>query len=158
VEAATHKKCSANEQFSAGKYHDARENYGKALRYLESLSRRSDDEDDVYHQAKSVRIALLLNLAACHLKEEDYANAVQRCELVLGQEPNSQKALYRRGVAFSNMRKVEEATADLRRVLDMVEPSDDATIRDVRRELKKVKQLVEEEKQRDRNMARRMLG
>jgi len=135
----------------------------KALSYLENMKHADEDADAEemfdYEQAlrdevKSVQVMLLLNVAACCLKQGDYDEAVAHCNAVLKKQPENPKALYRRGVAQGNLGLLAEANADLRHVLRLTDKTDTATLRDVRRELEKVKHKVEE----DRGLAKRMLG
>mmetsp|Transcript_89526 Transcript_89526/g.187034 ORF Transcript_89526/g.187034 Transcript_89526/m.187034 type:complete len:374 (-) Transcript_89526:195-1316(-) len=160
VEAATTQKQRANELFKEGHYYDeARAAYKKALGYLSTLSHRTDDEDEICNQAQSVRMALLLNSAACDLKQKQYSQAVDICSEVLLREPSNLKAKYRRGIAASYLGNHEQANDDLRSVLHVAEQQNDtATIRDARRELARVKNLVEAEKQKDKSLAKKMMG
>mmetsp|Transcript_148316 Transcript_148316/g.385594 ORF Transcript_148316/g.385594 Transcript_148316/m.385594 type:complete len:887 (-) Transcript_148316:85-2745(-) len=159
VEAATAQKVKANRLFKDGGHAEAREAYSKALGYLRTMSRRTEEEDEVCEQAQAVRVALLLNLAACDLKTGDYARVIETCNTVLDDQPDHQKALYRRGVACSHLGRLDAASADLRKVLKTAESEGDAaTARDARRELARVKKLVEAQRQEDRAFARRMIG
>eukprot|EP00928_Gymnodinium_smaydae_P015540 TRINITY_DN15750_c0_g2_i1.p1 TRINITY_DN15750_c0_g2~~TRINITY_DN15750_c0_g2_i1.p1 ORF type:complete len:371 (+),score=73.87 TRINITY_DN15750_c0_g2_i1:58-1170(+) len=158
VEAATAQKEKANKLFKSGAYEEAQEAYSKAIGYLGTLTRRGDDEDEVWLQAQTVRSALQLNLAACGLKREDYRQALKNCEDVLAMDASNQKALYRRGIALSYLGRPRDAHADLTRVLQSTNEEDTATVRDVRRELLRVRKLLEGELEEDRKLAKRMLG
>jgi tetratricopeptide (TPR) repeat protein len=158
VEAATEKKNKANEWFKSGAYEDARQAYLKALRFLQQLSHRTEEEDEIVNQAKAVRISLLLNIAACDLKLWCYESVVENCNRVLEMEERHVKAMYRRGVACSHLGRLQEAMLDLRFVLQAIDASDTGTTRDVRREIDRVRQLMEGEKEEEKSMAKRMLG
>jgi peptidyl-prolyl isomerase D len=158
VEAATVKKINANGLFKAGAYKEAREAYLKALGYLSQLSHRTEDEDEVVKQAKAVRVALLLNVAACDLKRIQYSAVIENCNRVLDMDAENHKAKYRRGVAYSYLGRLEEAMADLRFVLHATETADTGTLRDIRREIDRVKALMGEKKEEEKSMAIRMLG
>jgi len=158
VESATFKKNLANAMFKNGSYTEARADYLKAVGYLTSLSHRTNDQEQVVSQARSVRIALFLNIAACDLKLSQYGPAVENCEIVLKMDATNHKARYRRGVAFSRIGRLEAALADLRWVLTVTDAADGGTIRDIRREIDTVKGLMEEEKSHERSVARKMLG
>mmetsp|Transcript_99889 Transcript_99889/g.280886 ORF Transcript_99889/g.280886 Transcript_99889/m.280886 type:complete len:376 (-) Transcript_99889:107-1234(-) len=159
VEAATSRKATANTLFKEGQYAEAREAYNKAMGYLATMSRRTEEEDEVCSQADEVRMALLLNLAACDLKSQDYARAVDICDQVLENQPGNQKARYRRGIACSHLGRLDAATADFRKVLQTAEDEgDSATVRDARREIARVKQLSDVERAEDRALAKRMMG
>uniref|UniRef100_A0A7S0AHT5 PPPDE domain-containing protein n=1 Tax=Pyrodinium bahamense TaxID=73915 RepID=A0A7S0AHT5_9DINO len=160
LEAATMQKAKANKLFGEKAYSAAKSSYWKALGYLDAMSRRTEEDAEACRQVEAVRRALLLNLAACDLKSESYEEAVGRCREVLALDPGNAKALYRRGVALSHLGAYQEALADLRGLLQGTEGGalDAATQRDVRREVERVRGLVEDERERDRAMARRMLG
>lgn len=158
VEAATTKKTNANAMFKTGAYEEAREAYLQALDYLARLSHRDDEEEEVVNQAKSVRVALLLNTAACDLKMSRHATVLETCERVLQLDSDNHKALYRRGVALSHLGKLDDAMANLRRVLSVTDSTDIGTVKDIRREIERVKQLMEGVKEQEKSMAKRMLG
>merc|ERR1711879_1089799 len=153
---ATTRKQRANTLFKDGHYVEARAEYLKALSYLSTLSNRNDDEDEVCVQALEVRRALLLNNAACDLKTGDYQRAADTCCEVLYQDGANLKARYRRGLAYSFMGRLDEAADDLRSVAQVA--TDAATVRDTRRELARVRKLMESDRQKDRDMAKRMMG
>mmetsp|Transcript_13333 Transcript_13333/g.30408 ORF Transcript_13333/g.30408 Transcript_13333/m.30408 type:complete len:389 (+) Transcript_13333:104-1270(+) len=163
VEAAMVQKGKANGMFKEQHHVEAKDAYLKALSYLDNMKHVDEDvdaeemfdhEQALRKEVMSVQVMLLLNVAACCLKQGDYDEAVKHCNAVLKKQPENQKALYRRGVAQGNLGLLAEASADLRTVLRHTEKTDTATLRDVRRELEKVKQKVEE----DRGLAKRMLG
>ncbi|CAK0885843.1 unnamed protein product [Prorocentrum cordatum] len=65
-----------------------------------------------------------------------------------------QEAREARGVARAQLGMHEEAVADLRRALQLTDPADAGTVRDVRREIDRVRGLVEGQKSREREMAK----
>jgi tetratricopeptide (TPR) repeat protein len=158
VSAATMQKEKANQSFKAGATKDAREAYSKAIGYLDSISHRTLQEEGVRAQAQMVRLALLLNLAAVALKQEEWASALDSCNQVLSKDSDNMKALYRRGIAQSHLGAPEASLADLRQALQVTDPSDAGTVRDVRREIERVRALIEGQKDREREMAKRMMG
>lgn len=159
VEAATAQKLKANAKFKEGNYDQAREAYNKAFGYLKSMSRRTEEEDEVVAQAQAVRVALLLNLALCDLKAEAWTQAVRTCDEVLAQEPHSQKARFRRGIAQGHLGKHDPAISDFKAVLQAAEEEGDtATARDARREMSNVRKMIDAEKQKEKEVAKRMFG
>ena len=68
-----------------------------------------------------MKLACLLNLAACCSKEKDYAAVVEHCRMALSLDANSSKALYRRAQAYFETHEFELAKRDLSRALK-VEP------------------------------------
>mmetsp|Transcript_20094 Transcript_20094/g.42898 ORF Transcript_20094/g.42898 Transcript_20094/m.42898 type:complete len:340 (-) Transcript_20094:1-1020(-) len=104
VEVATHQKNSANEVFRKGHHEQAAGIYMEALGLIQAMSRfEEDDANDceVLKQANEVSKALLLNIAACNLKVQDWERTVLCCNRVLEWDPENPKALFRRGMAPS---------------------------------------------------------
>merc|ERR1712217_11104 len=121
------------------------------------MNRRSEKDEEVVAQAMKVRLTLLLNLAACDLKTENYQQAVEKCGAVLAAEPENQKAMYRKGVALANLGSFTEARESLKGALQLVDKEDVATQRDIRRELQKVRERVQGQKDKERELAQRMI-
>lgn len=146
VEAATLQKERGNSFFRSGSFDVAAMNYMQALSYLEAMSRLDEEEEAdrlVMQQAGTVCVALLLNIAACNLKNQDYQRAVLCCEQVMKVEPESQKALFRRGVAFSHLGRTAEALSDLKKAYELTDKSDEATTKHIKQELDRVTAMLE---------------
>jgi tetratricopeptide (TPR) repeat protein len=95
-----------------------------------------------FHLAKAmdVKRPVLLNIAACQLRLEDFHAAIASCSEVLAEQPRNAKALFRRGKARRALGQSEAAAADLAAAQD-AEPGDAAVARElaaVQRELKQV--------------------
>ncbi|XP_036104729.1 FK506-binding protein-like [Molossus molossus] len=104
---ARQERARGTELFRAGNPEGAARCYGRALRLLLTLPPPGSPERTVLHA----------NLAACQLLLGQPHLAAQSCDRVLEREPGHLKALYRRGVAQAALGKLEEATADLKKVL-----------------------------------------
>jgi len=70
-------------------------------------------------EARDLRKACQLNLAACLLALERPAEAVAECGEVLGAHPHERKALYRRGVGRLALYDPAAAVPDLRAALEL---------------------------------------
>ena len=79
-------------------------------------------------EAGQLLVALRLNLAACQLRMGQASHASSNCSKVLEVEPQSVKALYRRGLAGLRVGDLEQAEQDLRLAL-AVEPGNTAVQR-----------------------------
>ncbi|KAM7135772.1 FK506-binding protein-like isoform 2-T2 [Molossus nigricans] len=112
---ARQERARGTELFRAGNPEGAARCYGRALRLLLTLPPPGSPERTVLHA----------NLAACQLLLGQPHLAAQSCDRVLEREPGHLKALYRRGVAQAALGKLEEATADLKKVL-AVDPKNQA--------------------------------
>ncbi|XP_037699654.1 FK506-binding protein-like [Choloepus didactylus] len=106
---AREERARGTELFQAGNPKGAARCYGQALRLLLTLPPPGPPEQTVLHA----------NLAACQLLLGQPQLAAQSCDRVLEREPGHLKALYRRGVAQAALGNLEEATADLKRVLEV---------------------------------------
>ena len=112
LDLANHHKVIGNERFKTGKHSAAARRYSKALKCLISISplHISDEEKQ---QAAQLKMACLLNLAACQLKLNAFHNACKNCSKVLETHPGNLKALYRRGQALMFMNDLDLARQDL---------------------------------------------
>lgn len=153
-------KCIGNEQFKAQKYEKAKNKYTKTLRYLKHLDSEnetdsSDSEDETKdkklaegeEKVKALSLSCYLNRAACRLKLGDYSGAAADCNEVLDLDPNNIKALYRRGQSNTNMKDFEQAMVDLQ-VAEKLAPND----KSIKTEVAKLKKLMEEKRQKDKQI------
>jgi len=138
VEAATMQKEKANNVFRNGDYDQAARIYMQALSLVQSLSRLDDERDSdllVMKQAKEVCKALLLNIAACNLKAQDWDRTILCCNQVLEWDGESSKAFFRKGVALSNIGKLDEALENLQKALSLTSQTDETTYQHVQQEI-----------------------
>jgi hypothetical protein len=145
VEAASQQKEHANEYFRAGDYGQAASMYMQALSLIQALSRLQVDLDDdraVMKQAAEVCRALLLNIAACNLKAQDWHRAILCCNQVLQFHPQNAKAYFRRGIGLSKTGKLDEALKDLQQALSLTDQSDEATCQHIEREIETVSRQI----------------
>jgi len=70
-------------------------------------------EQEVKEEAKKLKQLCYNNLAACHFQWKNYSSVIQLSDLVLKEEPNLVKTLYRRGVAHLELANFEKAERDL---------------------------------------------
>lgn len=117
LEIAKRHKEAGGELFKLDKIKGAAICYSKALKYLIPVD--PDIQLEVQHlqdyekEIFSLQSVLMLNLAACQLKFQQYPHVVSNCSRVLALEPDNVKALYRRGQAFTMMNDLDRAREDL---------------------------------------------
>lgn len=70
-------------------------------------------------KAKDLKKLCELNLAACHLKVQDYSAAKKSCTNVLKDEAGNVKALFRRAQADVALKNFMDAMADLKKCIDL---------------------------------------
>ena len=116
IAACQGKRENGNAYFKSGKYPLAKKKYDKALKLLDAVFSSEEAE-----KVKAMKLACLLNLAACCSKEKDYSEVVEHCRMALSLDANSSKALYRRAQAYAETHEFELAKRDLLRALK-VEP------------------------------------
>jgi len=63
--------------------------------------------------AWNVKLPILLNMSACHLKLQDWEHAIQCCDQALDHDADNAKALFRRGCAKQSLGQTEAARKDL---------------------------------------------
>lgn len=114
LEAAERRRVEGNAAFKAGQYTEALGRYSMSLSFI--------DEDLLmqlqgfhYDKAMATRTPALLNMAACHLKLGDNTAGISAASEVLMRDPDSAKALYRRGAARLALGQSEAAYEDLLR-------------------------------------------
>ncbi|CAG9315939.1 unnamed protein product [Blepharisma stoltei] len=102
--------------FKAGEFENSSKAYSKALLAINYLFKDElIPEEDVMRYVKEIQIPCLLNLSACYLKMKvNYENVIIHCSDVLNVDPGNPKALYRRGVAHTELSNFEEASRDLK--------------------------------------------
>lgn len=75
-------KDSGNDYFTKQNFVDAGRKYKKALRYYLWMSKQQNMSDTFYASLADLRLILLLNLAAVHLKQKEYRKAIDLCNEV----------------------------------------------------------------------------
>ena len=117
LEIAKRHKEAGGELFKLDKIKGAAICYSKALKYLipidPDIQLEVQQLQEYEKEIFSLQLILMLNLAACQLKFQQYAHAVSNCTRVLEMESENVKALYRRGQALVMMNDFDRAREDL---------------------------------------------
>ncbi|XP_050464897.1 peptidyl-prolyl cis-trans isomerase FKBP4-like [Cataglyphis hispanica] len=106
---------------------DAFYKFSRACKILITLEPIPDLELDKQLESNinNLRLMLYNNMAMCHLNRKNYEHTITLCTKILDKDKNNVKALYRRGVAYGNMKNNEKAVADIKEVLTL-EPNNNA--------------------------------
>eukprot|EP00397_Hematodinium_sp_SG-2012_P046972 GEMP01053253.1.p1 GENE.GEMP01053253.1~~GEMP01053253.1.p1 ORF type:complete len:395 (+),score=90.24 GEMP01053253.1:51-1235(+) len=125
-ERPTEDKIKAAKQFrEAGNKLYKEENYGlAAVEYRKGLLQYDytfPEGDEEIFAVDNAKLALHLNMAACKIQLDDYNEALIHCRCACQIDPNSCKALYRRGIALMGKLEFSEAKTSFLEALD-VEP------------------------------------
>lgn len=130
IGAADRRKMEGNALFKEEKLEEAMQQYEMAIAYM---------GDDFMFQlfgkyrdmALAVKNPCHLNMAACLLKLKRYEEAIGQCSLVLGEDENNVKALFRRGKARAELGQTDAALEDFLKARKFA-PEDKSIARELR--------------------------
>eukprot|EP00455_Lapot_gusevi_P049740 TRINITY_DN7109_c0_g1_i6.p1 TRINITY_DN7109_c0_g1~~TRINITY_DN7109_c0_g1_i6.p1 ORF type:complete len:347 (+),score=160.74 TRINITY_DN7109_c0_g1_i6:106-1146(+) len=149
---ANDKKEKANNFFRQQQFQAALDLYQSGRNMLDSIYGAQGEEEKQLNQLKSV---FHLNMAACCLKLRQFPKVVENCNKVLEQDPNNQKALFRRGQANIDLDEWDSARSDLQRALDLLRADPnvkEAELTTVRREQTRLNQRISTQREKERMM------
>ncbi|XP_011629445.2 LOW QUALITY PROTEIN: peptidyl-prolyl cis-trans isomerase D, partial [Pogonomyrmex barbatus] len=129
-------KDSGNEYFAKQNFVDAGRKYKKALRYYSWMNQQENMPDTFYASLIDLKLVLLLNLAAVHIKQKKYRQAIDLCDEVLQMDNTNGKAFFRRAQAYIHLNEYKLGLKDLLQAFDLC-PDNKAILQ----EIKKVKQM-----------------
>ncbi len=138
-----------NTSFKEGKIKEALESYSEANNALTKLS----DLDKKTSDVKSLLISLNGNKAMCYVKQQDWSAAKASASEVLKLDSNNLKALYRRGLAHHKVAALDEAKADLTKVISL-----DSTNAPAKKELLEVEKAIKAYAKKERAAMAGMFG
>ncbi|XP_065870823.1 peptidyl-prolyl cis-trans isomerase FKBP42 isoform X1 [Euphorbia lathyris] len=130
IGAADRRKMDGNALFKEEKLEEAMQQYEMAIAYL---------NDDFMFQlfgkyrdmALAVKNPCHLNMAACLIKLKHYDEAIVQCGIVLAEDENNAKALFRRGKAKAELGQSDDAREDFIKARKYA-PDDKAILRELR--------------------------
>jgi len=128
IDEADELRAQANSKFQLGQYQQALDLYEEALSHL-SFDIHEDEPNttEVKQKRENGKLLCYVNKAATHLKMKLLEEVIIDCNLALEIQGDNIKALYRRGVAFLDLKKYAEALADLQKAAELA--PNDTTIR-----------------------------
>lgn len=130
IEAADRRKLEGNAYFKDEKLEEAMQQYEMAIAYM---------GDDFMFQlfgkyrdmALAVKNPCHLNMAACLIKLRRYEEAIAQCSIVLSEDENNVKALFRRGKAKAELGQTDGAREDFQKAKKIV-PEDKTIAKELR--------------------------
>merc|ERR1719419_457272 len=119
-----------------------------------AIDRKEEDNDDdplkkLRKDADMLRKTCFNNISAVYAKMGDWKKSLEKAQKVLEMDEKNQKALFRSGVAYRNMKEFEKAKESL---LDAQKIGDSASIRN---ELRRVEAAVTAQRAKDDKRLRR---
>lgn len=139
-------KNAGNGFFKSKEFVKAVRKYQKAYKYIDTLrDNMGSTNDDEEAKIREVEVPCCLNMAACHLQNQKWDDALSECEKVLEIDEHNVKALFRRGQARSGMQDFDQALKDFARVKE-IEPNDKGAIAEIAKVKKAQLQYKEKEK------------
>ncbi|XP_069505388.1 peptidyl-prolyl cis-trans isomerase FKBP8 isoform X2 [Ambystoma mexicanum] len=152
IELANRKRERGNFYYQQADYVLAINSYDIALRVIRSSS-KVDFTPEEEAELLDVKVKCLNNLAASQLKLDHFEAALKSCNLVLEQQPDNVKALFRKGKVYAQQGEYSEAIPILKRALKM-EP----TNKTIHAELSKLVKKHTDQKNEESAMYKKMLG
>ncbi|KAI3510851.1 hypothetical protein L1887_17988 [Cichorium endivia] len=130
ISAADRRRMDGNTLFKEEKLEEAIQQYEMAIAYM---------NDDFMFQlfgkyqdmALGVKNPCHLNIAACLIKLKRYEEAIAQCAIVLTEDQNNVKALFRRGKARSELGQTDAAREDFLKARKFA-PEDKAILKELR--------------------------
>ncbi|MFS7988250.1 putative peptidylprolyl isomerase [Helianthus anomalus] len=130
ISAADRRRMDGNNLFKEDKLEEAMQQYEMAIAYM---------GDDFMFQlfgkyqdmAVAVKNPCHLNMAACLIKLKRYEEAIAQCSIVLAEDQNNVKALFRRGKARSELGQTDAAREDFTKARKLA-PEDKAISKELR--------------------------
>merc|ERR1719193_1600784 len=119
-----------------------------------AINRKEEDEEDdplkkLRKDADILRKTCFNNISAVYAKMGDWEKSLEKAQKVLEMDEKNQKALFRSGVAYRNMKEIEKAKESL---VDAQKIGDSASIRN---ELRRVEAAVTAQRAKDDKRLRR---
>lgn len=133
------------------KFENAINHYNKSLLALKMLFEGMNpiitDQNTVIKVVKEVEIPVLLNLALCYNKVNEYHYAIRYCSLALDKNDRHEKAYYRRGMAYLGIGELNKAKQDLTMAYELTQGKDPAVVKGFQLLREKEEQQKKQEKE-----------
>ncbi|MBA0604467.1 hypothetical protein Godav_017125 [Gossypium davidsonii] len=145
IGAADRRKMDGNSLFKEDKLEEAMQQYEMAIAYM---------GDDFMFQlfgkyrdmALAVKNPCHLNMAACLIKLKRYEEAIGHCSIVLSEDENNVKAMFRRGKARAELGQTDAAREDFLKARKYA-PEDKAIARELRMLAEQDKAIYQKQKE-----------
>jgi FK506-binding protein 4/5 len=142
---AIKRKEEGNELYKMQKYSRAARKYNKALDFFQYDATLTKEQKNKVN--KELILPCRLNLAACYLILKNYKDVIEHTTKALEIEGSNVKALYRRGVAYTETDQWDLANQDLQRALEL-DPNNSA----IKTAIAKLKKKIKIQDQKDKKV------
>ncbi|XP_078474964.1 peptidyl-prolyl cis-trans isomerase FKBP8 [Lampetra planeri] len=150
---AHRKRERGNHYFQRGDYTHAIASYDRAIKIADTESSVASSEDEDRSPLLDVKLKCLNNVAAAQLRLDQRDAALRSCEAALALQPDSVKALFRKGKVLALQGEFSQAADTLRRALKL-EPSN----KTIQAELHKLRRQRSEQQAEEKTLYKKMLG
>ncbi len=131
LETALSLKGEGNQKFKGADYKGAIESYSEALSTLANQDKKTKKDKAAEKDEKACRLTILSNRAVCHSNLREYKKSKADCDLILKEDGQHIKALFRRGDAYMNLSENVKAYKDLYQVVQL-DPKNKSAIKKVK--------------------------
>jgi len=140
-----------NIEFKKGNYELAIQIYERAILILNDMF----DNDD-FMECEALEAKLDLNLAACHLKLQNHAEAIKQCKMSKNIDSKNPKIYYRMAEGYMGLQKYEEASEQLKTLAKFLGRSH-PSYKTIHSKLQKLKKLEDQQTEKSRKaMAKKL--
>jgi len=122
LELAKQCKLEGVEEFKKKELKEAFLKFALGIKYLAAILDKFEDKDEEnpLKSEKDLLLAVLYNnVASCHVLKGNWEHAVDIATSVLEKDPENVKALYRRGLSYTEIQEYEKARVDLDKALEL---------------------------------------
>merc|ERR1712107_883915 len=131
--------------FKQGRTALALERYKKVVEMFWHID--SVKDETMKTKAKDLKRVCELNEAACFLKVKEYAEAKKACDIVLKDQPNNVKAMFRKAQACYEMKDIQDCIRNLKHLIEI-----DAQNKEARALMKKAQVAQKEDDKKSKGL------
>ncbi|KAG2382889.1 hypothetical protein C9374_004856 [Naegleria lovaniensis] len=159
LNSAESKKEQGNELFKNKRFNLAQKRYERGLSLIED-QHPSDEPEEQKKRRNQILTSIYNNLSAIYLKQEQFSQAVNKCDKALEIDNQSIKSYSRKAQALQSLGELEEAKATLERCLNVCGNTTSETqlqlLDLVKSQLTKVSKALSEQQKKEKAMFSKM--
>jgi tetratricopeptide (TPR) repeat protein len=113
----------------------------------------TDLKGEEKEQANKIKLPCYLNIAACKVKQGLWKDVIENAGKAIDIDSNNTKALFRRGLAYLELDEWNKSHKDFSKAMEL-----DQNNKELRREYQRLKQRMNEQDQKDKEMFAKMFN